>query len=101
MNTIFRKLANAFEFFKSTIVINLAVCVFPFLYGGLIAFNYSFLSVGLLVSLIVKEINAKNDYMFYHNNQISKAALWLSSWFMSFVFLSVANLLFHLIYRLF
>ncbi len=101
MNTNYRKLANAFEFFKSTIVINLTVCVFPFLYGGLIAFNCSFLSVGLVVSLILKEIRVKNDYMFYYNNQVSKVTLWLGSWVMSFVFLMVVNLVFHLIFRLF
>lgn len=101
MNISLRKLANTFEFFKSTIAINLAFCVLPFLFGGLIAFNYSFLTVGLFVSLVVKEINSKNEYLFYFNNQISKGQLWLSSWAMSFVLLIIANISFHFIYRLF
>jgi hypothetical protein len=101
MNRSFRKLANSYEFFKSTLAINVAFCVLPFLFGGLIAFNYSFLSVGLFVSLVVKEINSKNEYLFYHNNQISKLQLWFSSWIMSFILLVIVNLSFHFIYRLF
>ncbi|WP_144257618.1 hypothetical protein [Flavobacterium restrictum] len=80
---------------------NIAVSVLPFLFGGTIAFNYCFLSVGLVVSFAVKEWNAKNEYLFYYNNQISKLELICYTWIMSFVALTMANILFHLTTRLF
>lgn len=82
-----RKVANIFEFFKSTLAVNIAVCVLPLLFNGLVAFNYAFLSYGFLLSLAVKEVNSKNEYLFYYNNQISKTQLWVSSWAFSFLLL--------------
>lgn len=82
-----RKVANIFEFFKSTLAVNIAVCVLPLLFNGLVAFNYGFLSYGFLLSLAVKEVNSKNEYLFYYNNQISKTQLWISSWAFSFLLL--------------
>jgi hypothetical protein len=49
-----QKANNLFEFFKSTLVINLAVCVVPILFVGLFAFKYTFLTFGFAVSLAVK-----------------------------------------------
>lgn len=94
-------LKNYFEFFKTTIAINLAASVLPLLFGGLIAFNYSLLSFGLIVSLAVKEVTAKNEYLFYFNNRISKMELWLMSWFFTFIFLIIGIFIFNLIIKLF
>jgi len=71
----------------------LAFCVLPVLYLGIFAFKYTFLTFGFAVSLLVKEINAKNEYLFYYNNNISKTELWLFAWccnFVALVFLSLA-----------
>ncbi|PZX95130.1 hypothetical protein DOS84_00735 [Flavobacterium aquariorum] len=96
-----RKWSNLFEFFKSTLAINFAVSFFVFLFGGLIAFNYSVLTFGFALSLFFKEVNAKNEYVFYFNNTISKIQLWVYSWFFTFVFLAICSFVFNLIRKLF
>ena len=101
MNKKSRKVANAFEFFKSTVPVNLGVSLFVFFFGGLIAFNYSFLSIGFLMSLVLKEVRAKNEYLFYFNNGISKKELWMYSWGFSVLTLILGIFIFNLILRLF
>ena len=101
MNERLRKLANAFEFFKSTVPINLGASLFVGFFGGLIAFNYSFLSFGFILSLVLEEVRNENDYLFYFNNGISKKQLWMYSWFFSFLTLIVGIFFFFLILRLF
>jgi hypothetical protein len=96
-----KKWANIFEFFKSTLAINFAVSFFVFLFGGLIAFNYSVLSFGFVLSLFFKEVNAKNEYVFYFNNQISKIQLWVYSWCFTFVFLIISVCIFNVMRKLF
>jgi hypothetical protein len=96
-----RKLSNLFEFFKSTLAINFAASFFVFLFGGLIAFNYSVLTFGFGLSLLFKEVNAKNEYVFYFNNKISKMQLWVYSWCFTFVFLAVCSFVFNLIKKVF
>ncbi|WP_016989674.1 hypothetical protein [Flavobacterium sp. ACAM 123] len=96
-----QKANNLFEFFKSTLVINLAVCVVPILFLGLFAFKYTFLTVGFAVSLAVKELNSENEYLFYYNNAISKKELWLSAWGCAFVFLVILSFTFSFIATLF
>ena len=96
-----KKWANIFEFFKSTLAINFAVSFFVYLFGGLIAFNYSVLSFGFVLSLFFKEVNAKNEYVFYFNNQISKIQLWLYSWCFTFVFLIISVCIFNVMRKLF
>ena len=101
MNERLRKLANAFEFFKSTVPINFGASLFVGFFGGLIALNYSFLSFGFILSLLLKELRAKNDYLFYFNNGISKKQLWMYSWFFSFLTLIVSIFILNLIRCLF
>jgi hypothetical protein len=96
-----QKANNLFEFFKSTLVINLAVCVVPILFLGLFAFKYTFLTVGFAASLAVKELNAKNEYLFYYNNAIAKKELWLYAWGCTFVFLVILSFGFNFIVTLF
>jgi hypothetical protein len=86
-----QKAKNIFEFFKSTLVVNLAVCVLPILFLGLFAFKYTFLSVGYAVSLAVKEFSSKNEYLFYYNNGISKMEIWLYAWCCTFVSLIILS----------
>jgi hypothetical protein len=96
-----KKWMNAFEFFKSTLAVNFAVSLSVFLIGGSIAFNYSVLTFGFVLSLLFKEVNAKNEYVFYFNNQISKIQLWIYSWCFTFVFLAVCSFVFNLIKKSF
>lgn len=96
-----RKCSNLFEFFKSTLAINFAASFFAFLFGGLIAFNCSVLTFGFVLSLFFKEVNAKNEYVFYFNNQISKIQLWIYSWCFTFIFLAVCSFVFNLTKNLF
>lgn len=96
-----RKWNNVFEFFKSTLVINFGASFFVFLFGGLIAFNYSVLTFGFGLSLFFKEIYTKNEYVFYFNNKISKTLLWIYSWCFTAVFLAVCSFVFNLIRKLF
>ncbi|KVV13259.1 hypothetical protein ACRASX_04005 [Flavobacterium sp. TMP13] len=98
MNLI--KLESVFNFFKSTVAVNFAVSILPFFFGGVIAFSYSFISFGFLISLLLKEINAKNEYLFYYNNQISKIQLWLFSWLFTFVLLVISRLIFNVLQQL-
>jgi hypothetical protein len=96
-----QKANNIFEFFKSTLVINLAVCVVPILFLGLFAFKYTFLTVGFAASIAVKEFNSKNEYLFYYNNAISKTELWLYAWCCTFVSLIVLSFALNFIATLF
>jgi hypothetical protein len=96
-----KKTLNIFEFFKSTLVINLAFCVLPALFLGVFSFKYTFLTVGFAVSLLAKELNAKNEYLFYHNNNISKNELWLYAWCFNFVLLVFISVAFNFIVKLF
>lgn len=94
------KIITIFQFFKSTILLNCAVCLLPLLFGGTDFFNSCFLSIGFFCSLLFKEINHKNEYLFYYNNQISKPVLFLFSWMMTFVLLVLLNLVYHFIRKL-
>jgi hypothetical protein len=96
-----KKWSNLFEFFKSTLAVNFAVSLFVFLIGGSIAFNYSVLSFCFVLSLFFKEVNAKNEYVFYFNNKISRIQLWISSWCFTFAFLVIGVCIFNLIKILF
>jgi hypothetical protein len=96
-----KKWSNLFEFFKSTLAINFATSFCVFLFGGLIAFNYSILTFGFVLSLYFKEVNAKNEYVFYFNNKISKMQLWVYSWCFTFVFLVIGVCVFNLVKLLF
>ena len=96
-----KKWFNVFEFFKSTLPINFAASFFVFLFGGLIAFNISVITFGFGLSLFFKELNAKNEYVFYFNNKISKLQLWLYSWCFTFVFLALYSFSFKLLSKLF
>ncbi len=72
---MYRKLDNVFEFFKSTLLINIAVCLVCLLFGGVDSFFFIFASFGFLLSVLYKETYRKSDYLFYANNGISKIQL--------------------------
>lgn len=93
------KLLMIFQFYKSTIVLNGAVCLLPLLFGDMELFNICFLTIGFFCALLFKEITHKNEYLFYYNNQISKPILFVVSWLMTFGFLVLLNLVKHIIVK--
>lgn len=81
-----RKVLNVFAFFKSTLAINIAISILPFILGGLSAFVFIFLTFGFVVALAIKEIYNNSNYIFYFNNGLSKAQLWIYSYLMNVIF---------------
>lgn len=96
-----RKLSNIFEFFKTTLVVNLAICAIAVLFGGFDYFFIMFLSFGFLMSIGFKELYRKNDYLFYSNNGISKMNLLILSYFLTFCTTVLIGLLTFLIKKIF
>lgn len=78
-----RKLTNVFEFFKTTLGINLAVSTIAVLMVGFEYFFIMLLSFGFALSIGFKELYRKNDYLFYSNNGISKIQILVFSYLMT------------------
>lgn len=55
-------------------------------FGGFETFKYTFIIFGFFISLLIKEVNTKNEYLFYYNNGISKIQLFVYGFLMNFVF---------------
>lgn len=81
--------------------VNLAISIFPFIIGGLEAFEAVFLSVGFFINILIKELNAKNEYLFYHNNKISLINLWIYSYLLNFIVLVIIVIFYNFIKQLF
>ncbi|RZJ68047.1 MAG: hypothetical protein EOO50_02875 [Flavobacterium sp.] len=79
-----RKLKNVWFFFASTVLLNLGISLAAAIFGGIAGFAGSFLFFGFAFSLAVKEVRAKNEYVFYRNNGLSRAQLWVSSFVINF-----------------
>jgi len=68
-------------FYKSTLLFSIACGV---MLGALnfqiffVAFGFSFLSAGTVISLLYKEISKQHEYYFYYNKGISKQTLILT-----------------------
>lgn len=96
-----RKVLNVFAFFKSTLPISIGVSLFPLFLGGLSSFVLTFLTFGFIVSIAIKEIYNKANYIFYFNNGLSKGQLWLFSYLMNVIFAVVLASLVIVLRRLF
>jgi hypothetical protein len=55
-------------------------------FGGFETFKYVLIIFGFFISILIKEVNAKNEYLFYYNNRISKMQLFVYGFLMNFVF---------------
>ena len=84
-----KKLLTIFEFYKSTLPINLAISILPLIFGGIDTFISVFLTIGFFSSIFFKELNSKHEYLFYYNNTISKIQLWLISYIFNFILLVI------------
>ena len=81
--------------------VNLAISALPLVFGGISFFETVFLTFGFFVSLLIKEVNNKNEYLFYYNNGISKIHLWIYSYVFNLVCLVTSVIFINLIGYLF
>lgn len=99
MTDFLRKFENVFEFYKSTLTITIALSFLGFVFGGLEAFKIIFILLGFWISILVKEVNAKNEYLFYYSNGIPKFKLLIFSFlmnvFFSIFFICIFNRIWH------
>lgn len=96
-----RKISNVFAFFKSTLPVSIAVSLFPLYLGGWSSFVFTFITFGFIVSLAIKEVYNKANYIFYFNNGLSKGQLWLFSYLINVIFAVVLACLVIFLGRLF
>ena len=99
MEFTIRKLANIFAFYKSTLVITISISALAGIFGGFETFKYVLVIFGFFVSILIKEVNSKNEYLFYCNNGISRSQLIIFSFLMNFVFSIVLILVINLIFK--
>jgi hypothetical protein len=69
-------------------------------FGGFETFKYVLIIFGFFISLLIKEVNAKNEYLFYYNNGISKIQLFVYGFLMNFVFSMVLILFINVVLKL-
>jgi predicted branched-subunit amino acid permease len=58
-------------------------------FGGFEMFKLGIVFCGFFISIVIKEVNSKNEYLFYFNNGISKMNLLVFSFIMNFVFAGI------------
>lgn len=87
------KFLNILEFYKSVFFINLVLSILASLFSGISGFNIIFLLIGFVLGISVKEINNKNEYFFYYNNNLSKIQLLIYSYFLNFLIVVFINFL--------
>jgi hypothetical protein len=63
-----------------------SISALAWVFGGFETFKYVLIIFGFFISLLIKEVNAKNEYLFYYNNGISKIQLFVYGFLMNFVF---------------
>lgn len=81
-------------------MINLALSTVAWIFGGFETFKYVLIIFGFCVTILIKEVNAKNEYLFYYNNGISKVHLVLYAFIMNFIFSVALILVINLILKL-
>jgi hypothetical protein len=63
-----------------------SISVLAWIFGGFETFKYVLIIFGFFISILIKEVNAKNEYLFYYNNGISKMQLFVYGFLMNFIF---------------
>lgn len=64
----------------------LSVSALAGFFGGFETFEFVFIFFGFFINVLIKEVNYKNEYLFYCNNGISKPKLLLYAYLMNLVF---------------
>jgi hypothetical protein len=77
-----------------------SISVLAWFFGGFETFKYVLVIFGFFISLLIKEVNAKNEYLFYYNNGISKIQLFVYGFLMNFVFSIVLILFINVVLKL-
>lgn len=93
--SLIRKFRNIFEFYKTTLAINLAFSAVVSFFGGPSQFLLMIATLGFVLSIGFKEMFRKDEYLFYMNNGVSKKALLFCGFLLNlvFVFLLLAVLI--------
>jgi hypothetical protein len=77
-----------------------SISALAWIFGGFETFKYVLVVFGFFISLLIKEVNAKNEYLFYYNNGISKIQLFAYGFLMNFVFSIVLILFINVVLKL-
>ncbi|MDP3680796.1 MAG: hypothetical protein Q8R22_08175 [Flavobacterium sp.] len=78
----------------------MSISVLAWVFGGFETFKYMLIIFGFFISILIKEVNAKNEYLFYYNNGISKMQLFVYGFLMNFVFSMVLILFINVVLKL-
>jgi hypothetical protein len=77
-----------------------SISTLAWVFGGFETFKYVLIIFGFFISLLIKEVNAKNEYLFYYNNGISKIQLFVYGFLLNFVFSMVIILTINILLKL-
>jgi hypothetical protein len=64
----------------------MSISVLAWVFGGFETFKFVLIIFGFFISILIKEVNYKNEYLFYYNNGISKLKLLTFSFLMNIIF---------------
>lgn len=78
----------------------MSISVLAWIFGGFETFKYVLIIFGFCISILIKEVNAKNEYLFYYNNGVSKLQLFVYGFLMNCVFSMVLILFINLVLKL-
>ncbi|MDI5896563.1 hypothetical protein [Flavobacterium yafengii] len=78
----------------------MSISTLAWVFGGFETFKCVLIIFGFCISILIKEVNAKNDYLFYYNNGISKMQLFVYGFLMNFVFSMVLILFINVVLKL-
>ncbi|TDE54973.1 hypothetical protein [Flavobacterium sp. GT3P67] len=79
--------------------INVSISALVWVLGGFETFKYVLIIFGFFISILIKEVSAKNEYLFYYNNGISKLQLFVYGFMLNFVFSMVLILVINVVLK--
>ena len=88
---------NIIEFYKSTLIFNFALSLVSSIFIGFDGFIFTFISIGFIFSVFLKEFRNKKEYLFYYNNGISKNVLLVVSFILN-LFISCILIFIYLLF---
>jgi len=86
-----QKLNNILAFYKSTLPVNLVLSITPLFFGKWDSSAITFITMGFIISIAIKEVDHPEYYLFYHNNGLSKFALWAYSFTLNLIAVAVIS----------
>ncbi|MFH6970252.1 hypothetical protein [Flavobacterium petrolei] len=78
----------------------MSISALAWVFGGFETFKYVLIIFGFCISILIKEVNSKNEYLFYYNNGISKMHLFVYGFLMNFVFSMLLILVINVVIKL-